>query len=152
VAGSGWLYKLAAVQNVAVRDGGCTKRLGIRCEGLGIRDYGSPYVSGHRPAVGSCGGECFLRARRPCIPPAEAIAEHGPRESTGSFALGECDFAGNPSRLSCALYRGTSLERTQHPAGRFCRTMPGVIRRSEGGGRFLMGEVPLYTLCLSIKW
>ena len=41
------------------------------------------------------------------------------------------------------LYRGTSLTKQRTPLGPYRRLMPRVLRGSEGGGRFLMGEVPL---------
>ena len=43
-------------------------------------------------------------------------------------------------------HRGTSLIRKHHPVGPYSRTMPrvlGELGESRGGGRFLMGEVPL---------
>ena len=46
-------------------------------------------------------------------------------------------------------YRGTSFIRNRHPAGPYSRTMPRLLWRSYGGGRFLMSEVPLYRSCLS---
>ena len=42
------------------------------------------------------------------------------------------------------LNRGTSLMRNRHPVGPCSRTMPGLLWRSYGRGRFLMSEVPLY--------
>ena len=41
-------------------------------------------------------------------------------------------------------YRGTSIIRKRPPLGPYCRPMPRVLGGSEGGGRFLMSEVPLY--------
>ena len=51
-------------------------------------------------------------------------------------------------RWSCtvAKHRGTSLIRTRNPLGPYRRPMPRALGGSQGGGRFLMGEVPLYTL------
>jgi len=43
-----------------------------------------------------------------------------------------------------APYRGTSLIRKRSPLGPYRRAIPRVLGGSEGGGRFLMGEVPLY--------
>ena len=40
-------------------------------------------------------------------------------------------------------YRGISLIRKRTPPGPFRRPMPRVLGGSQGGGRFLMGEVPL---------
>ena len=40
----------------------------------------------------------------------------------------------------CA-YRGTSLTRKRTPLGHYRRPMPGVLGGSQGGRRFLMGEV-----------
>ena len=41
------------------------------------------------------------------------------------------------------LYRGTSLTK-RIPLGPYRRLMPRVLGGSEGGGRFLVSEVPLY--------
>ena len=41
-------------------------------------------------------------------------------------------------------YMGTSLTRERTPLGPYRRPMPGVAG-GQGGGCFLMGEVPLYT-------
>ena len=46
------------------------------------------------------------------------------------------------------LYRGTSLTNECIPLGPYRRPMARVLGGSSGGGRFLMGEVPLYTLQL----
>jgi len=43
-----------------------------------------------------------------------------------------------------AGYRGTSLIRNIAPLGPFSRNMPRAIWWSQGGGLFLMREVPLY--------
>ena len=51
---------------------------------------------------------------------------------------------GQPSAVRPeASYRGTSLARKQPPLGPYPRPMPSVLGGSSGGGRFLMGEVPL---------
>jgi len=42
------------------------------------------------------------------------------------------------------VYRGTSRIRKRTPLGPYRRPMPRVVGGSLGGGRFLMGEVPLY--------
>ena len=42
-------------------------------------------------------------------------------------------------------YMGTSLIRELSPLGPYRRPMPRVLGGSEGGARFLMGEVPLHT-------
>ena len=42
------------------------------------------------------------------------------------------------------VYRGTSLSRNCTPLGPYRRPIPRVLGGSQGGGRFLMGEVPLY--------
>ena len=44
------------------------------------------------------------------------------------------------------VYRGTSPIRKRTPLGPYRRTIPRALWGSWGGGRFLMGEVPLYTL------
>jgi hypothetical protein len=43
-------------------------------------------------------------------------------------------------------YRGTSLREIRTPLGPHRRSMPLVLRRSQGGGRFRMGKVPLYAI------
>ena len=58
------------------------------------------------------------------------------------------------SRLECfrmfsGSYRSTSLTRNRNPLGPYRRPMPRVLWGSGGGGRFLMGEVPLYSLFLA---
>ena len=40
------------------------------------------------------------------------------------------------------MYRGTSLKGKRTLLGPYRRLMPGVIGGLQGGGRFLMGEVP----------
>jgi len=45
--------------------------------------------------------------------------------------------------VSLSLHLGTSLIRNNAPLRPYRRHMPRVLRRSEGEGRFLMGEVPL---------
>ena len=42
------------------------------------------------------------------------------------------------------MYRGTSLIKELTPLGPFCRPMPQVLGGSEGSGRFLISEAPLY--------
>ena len=43
-----------------------------------------------------------------------------------------------------SVYRGTSLIRKLTPPGSYRRPMPRVLSWSQGDGRFLMGQVPLY--------
>ena len=43
-----------------------------------------------------------------------------------------------------AAYRGTSLIRNGPLLGPYSRTIPRVLKWSQGGGLFLMSEVPLY--------
>ena len=51
------------------------------------------------------------------------------------------------------LYRGTSLIRERAPLGPYRRPMLKVLGGSKVGGRFLMGEVPLYALReLGFSW
>ena len=45
---------------------------------------------------------------------------------------------------ACLPYRGASLIHKRIPLEPYSRTMPGVLEGSWGGGRFLMGVVPLY--------
>ena len=46
--------------------------------------------------------------------------------------------------LGRGAYRGTSLARKRTPQGPYRRPVPRVPRGSKGGGRFHMGEVPLF--------
>jgi len=48
--------------------------------------------------------------------------------------------------------RGATLTRKRHPLGPYRRRMPRVLWGSYGGGRFLMGEVPLQGLSLKGFW
>ena len=48
-------------------------------------------------------------------------------------------------------YRGTSLIRKRLPLGPYRRPTPRVLWGSQGGGRFLMGEVPLYPHARSVQ-
>ena len=48
-------------------------------------------------------------------------------------------------------YRGTSLIRNNPTLGPYSRTIPRVRWWSYGGGLFLMSEVPLYYLRLSLE-
>ena len=50
----------------------------------------------------------------------------------------------NQARGSLGRYRGSSLVRKRAPLGPYSRPLPRVLWRSSGGGRFLLGEVPLY--------
>ena len=45
--------------------------------------------------------------------------------------------------MGLKVYRGTSVIRKRTPVGPYSRTMPRVLGGSQGGLRFLMGEVPL---------
>ena len=45
---------------------------------------------------------------------------------------------------TAATYRGTSLIRNTPPVGPYSSRMPRVLGGSQGGGLFLMSEVPLY--------
>ena len=47
------------------------------------------------------------------------------------------------SPASNVAYRGTSLIRKRTPLGPYSRPTPRVLGGSLGGGRFIMGEVPL---------
>ena len=51
--------------------------------------------------------------------------------------------------MSDAPLRGTSSIRNRLPVGPYRRTMPRVVGGSWGGGRFLMGEVPMYDVLAS---
>ena len=50
------------------------------------------------------------------------------------------------SRYLSYMYSGTSLTRNSTTLGPYSRPMPRFLGGSEGGGRFLMGKVPLYTI------
>ena len=47
--------------------------------------------------------------------------------------------------------QGTSLLRKCNPLGPYCRPMSKLLGGSQGGGRFLMGEVPQHTSAVSRK-
>ena len=49
------------------------------------------------------------------------------------------------------LYRGTSLTRKRTPLGPYRRSMPSALGGSQRGGRFLMGEVPLYSVSAAVS-
>ena len=44
---------------------------------------------------------------------------------------------------------GTALTRKRTPLGPYRRPLPWVLRGSKEGGRFLMGEVPLYSMVVT---
>ena len=46
-------------------------------------------------------------------------------------------------RVLSEHYRGPSLIRNRQPVGLYSRPLPRVLWRSQGGGCFLLGEVPL---------
>ena len=43
-------------------------------------------------------------------------------------------------------FRGTSLTKKRTPLRPYRRPVPRVLGESQGGGRFLMSEVPLYSI------
>ena len=49
-------------------------------------------------------------------------------------------------------YRGSPLTRKRTSLGPYRRPMPRVLRESSGGGRFLMGEIPLHPACAGWKF
>ena len=53
-------------------------------------------------------------------------------------------FSSSSHSNTCERHRGTSLIRKRHPAGPYSRNMSRALWGSWGGGRFLMGEVPLH--------
>ena len=53
--------------------------------------------------------------------------------------------AHTPATLRRSAHRGTSPIRKRHPLGPYTKTMPRDIWWPQGGGRFLMSEVPLYS-------
>ena len=53
--------------------------------------------------------------------------------------LNHCD-----GREVSSPYTGISLVRNCNPLGPYSRTIPRVLRGSQGGMRFLMSEVPLW--------
>ena len=50
------------------------------------------------------------------------------------------------------VYRGTSLKRKRTPLGPYRSPMHRVLGGSKGGGRFLMGEVPLQGCTPGHSW
>ena len=58
------------------------------------------------------------------------------------LVLNECAPPGEIQLL--VFYRGTSLTNRDTPLGLYRRPMHRVLGGSQGGRRFLMGEVPLY--------
>ena len=61
-----------------------------------------------------------------------------------SVQVGRARKEAHPPRTLEKAYRGTSLTRACTPLGPYRRPMPKVFWGSLGGGRFLMGKVPLY--------
>ena len=61
-------------------------------------------------------------------------AGHWPRGGGGQSSRGDVWYI---------PYRGTSLARKRSPLEPYRRLMPRVLGGFYGGGRFLMGEVPL---------
>jgi len=53
-----------------------------------------------------------------------------------------------PREGTCMHYRGTLLIRKRTLLAPYHRLMPRVIRGSQGSGRSLMGEVPLYMVAM----
>ena len=58
--------------------------------------------------------------------------------------------AGYPPCAPPALYRGTSLIRNSLLLGPYGRPMHRALKWFEGGGQFLMSEVPLCPPCASL--
>ena len=71
-----------------------------------------------------------------CVAGMRAVLNHGVAHTVVSTI--------GPPRKHPANYRGTSLIRKRSHPGPYRRPMPRVLGGSWGGGRFLMGEVPLY--------
>jgi len=62
------------------------------------------------------------------------------------YSLGKARLGTDRPASGQIKYRGTSLIRKRTPLGPYRRPMPRVLGGSWGGGRFLMGEVPLYSV------
>ena len=60
-----------------------------------------------------------------------------------SAPAGDATPAVEPEAALKPPYRGTSLIRNRRPLGPYRRTMPRALWGSQGGGRFLLSEVPL---------
>ena len=68
----------------------------------------------------------------------------GPRGRAFSYERGTPVRARTALRVVLCYYRGTLLIiRNRHPVGPYSRTMPRLLWRPWGGGRFLMSGVPL---------
>ena len=84
----------------------------------------------------------------------ERVAPEGSCDGSGTDwaaakrgLLADCRSAKNAGYRMCPRYlpyRGTSLIRNRNPVRPYSRTMPRLLWRSWGGGRFLMSEVLLY--------
>ena len=59
--------------------------------------------------------------------------------------------AGVLAQVTPKPYRGISIIRKRTPVGHNRRPMPRILGGSYGGGRFLIGGVPLQTLHHSLK-
>ena len=80
---------------------------------------------------------------------------HSPAELEESASILWRDASVAPRFWVCltrATYGGTSLKRRRTPLGPYRRPMTRVLGGSSGGGRFLMGEVPLFFSCLQSRF
>ena len=71
---------------------------------------------------------------------------------TSAFGSGTICFGVRVQGLGLTVYRGTPLKRKRSPLGPYRRPVPRVLGGSQGGGRFLMSEVPLQGLRIDGLW
>ena len=67
---------------------------------------------------------------------------HASQEALGQCVQG-CLAHQDPLPSIKLPYRGTSLIRSRFPLGPYSGTVPRTLRQIQGGGAFLMSEVPL---------
>ena len=86
--------------------------------------------------------DCTLAGSAESLERTGEVSGHGGIESI-SKVLKEAGLSQGLFAAVQNVYKGTSLSIKGNPLGPYKRPMPNVLRGAEGGGRFLMGEVPL---------
>ena len=120
----------------AVRRGCCPPREGRAYRGASLKRKRLPLGPYSRPIPRTLRWSCWVGAvlyeRGTPVPPqgGEGIARDTHRPRLVHFSL------------AMYTYKGTSLTRKCTPLGPYRRPMPRDLGGSQGGGRFLMGEVP----------